>query len=69
MQNQTTCLNCGTGVEGRYCSDCGQAVHEPRGPLFGLGRELFSTVFDFDSRFLRSIGTLLSRPGLLGPAF
>lgn len=65
MQDQPTCLNCGTVVEGRYCSHCGQRLQEHRGPLMGLFREFFGTVFDFDSRFLRSMRTLLSRPGRL----
>jgi hypothetical protein len=56
-------------VEGQYCSHCGQPILEHRRPLWGLLREFFGTIFDFDSRFLSSLRTLLMKPGRLTQHF
>lgn len=59
------CENCGAPLYGEYCAQCGQ-------PLKGLVRhfssvigDFFDTVFNIDSRVLRTIGPLLFKPGLL----
>jgi hypothetical protein len=59
------CENCGTPLYGPHCHACGQ-------PIKGLVRhfssvlgDFFDTVFNIDSRVLRTIGPLLTRPGFL----
>jgi hypothetical protein len=65
MQENPTCPNCDAVAEGPYCSQCGQKQREPRGPLWGLFREFFGTVFNYDARFLKSLRILLIKPGQL----
>ena len=59
------CENCGAPLYGEHCYACGQ-------PTKGLVRQFSSilgdfldTVFNIDSRVLRTIGPLLARPGYL----
>jgi hypothetical protein len=59
------CENCGTPLYGPHCHACGQ-------PIKGLVRhfssvlgDFFDTVFNIDSRVLRTLGPLLTRPGFL----
>jgi hypothetical protein len=59
------CENCGAPLYGEHCHACGQ-------PTKGLVRhfssvlgDFFDTVFNIDSRVLRTIGPLLTRPGFL----
>jgi hypothetical protein len=59
------CENCGAPLYGDHCFACGQ-------PTKGLVRQFSSilgdfldTVFNIDSRVLRTIGPLLTRPGYL----
>lgn len=59
------CENCGVPLQGEHCHACGQ-------PTKGLVRhfssvigDFFDTVFNIDSRVLRTLGPLLTRPGFL----
>jgi hypothetical protein len=59
------CENCGVPLQGEHCHACGQ-------PTKGLVRhfssvlgDFFDTVFNIDSRVLRTIGPLLTKPGFL----
>lgn len=59
------CENCGVPLQGEHCHACGQ-------PTQGLVRHFSSvlgdfsdTVFNIDSRVLRTLGPLLTRPGFL----
>ena len=59
------CENCGVPLQGDHCHACGQ-------PTKGLVRhfssvlgDFFDTVFNIDSRVLRTLGPLLTRPGFL----
>ena len=59
------CENCGAPLYGEHCHACGQ-------PTKGLVRhfssvlgDFFDTVFNIDSRVLRTLGPLLTRPGFL----
>ena len=65
METSTTCLNCGHGIEGPFCSQCGQRAREPRGPLLDLLRDFLGAVLNLDSRFLGSLLTLVREPGRL----
>lgn len=59
------CSNCGAIVEEQFCSRCGQSLADHRRPLLGLLRDFFTTVFDLDARFLRSLRILCLQPGRL----
>lgn len=59
------CANCGTPLSGPYCHACGQPVRGMVRPLSGLLADLVDTVFNIDSRILRTLGPLLLRPGFL----
>ncbi|MCB1561238.1 MAG: DUF3667 domain-containing protein [Xanthomonadales bacterium] len=59
------CSNCGVALHGPHCHDCGQ-------PTKGLVRHFSSiigdfvdSVFDLDSRLLRTLWPLFGRPGFL----
>ncbi|MCE5231766.1 MAG: DUF3667 domain-containing protein [Mizugakiibacter sp.] len=59
------CANCGAPLSGPYCYACGQPVRGMVRPLSGLLADLVDTVFNIDSRILRTLGPLLLRPGFL----
>jgi hypothetical protein len=60
----THCANCGAPLADRYCGRCGQDSHASLS--FGhFLHELAEGLFHVDSKFWRTLRTLLSRPGLL----
>lgn len=60
------CVSCGAPLGGRYCSACGELdARERRLTLRAFLAESFRAVTDLDGRTLRSLRTLLGRPGLL----
>lgn len=59
------CLNCGAQTRGKFCPICGQRNDDFRRSIAVLGRELTEDVFSYDSRFYRTLGALLLRPGRL----
>lgn len=59
------CQNCGSPLAGRFCHDCGQR-HDPHPhSLRHFSLELFEGLSHADSRFWRTIWTLLAKPGQL----
>jgi hypothetical protein len=58
------CLNCGTPVEGRFCSACGQPAHVHR-TLGHVFEEFLHGVLHFDTKAWRTLPLLLFRPGKL----
>jgi hypothetical protein len=59
------CLNCGTPLRGQYCANCGQRSRTRLISLWQLLKEAFGDLFELDSRLWRTLGPLLSKPGLL----
>ena len=60
----THCANCGASLADRYCGRCGQDSHASLS--FGhFLHELVEGLFHVDSKFWRTLRTLLTRPGLL----
>lgn len=59
------CLNCGTPLQGPFCHYCGQPDKNFLRFFPVLLRELMEDLFDFDSRFMRTMKPLLFRPGKL----
>lgn len=61
-----TCKNCGIELKGPYCSECGQrAIDLQKRTFLNLLKEFFHAITDVDRKFLRSIGTLFLKPGLI----
>ena len=59
------CRNCGTPLLGPHCYACGQPVKglvRPLGSLFG---DLLDSVFNIDTRVLRTLPPLFAKPGFL----
>lgn len=63
MEPNTNCINCGTSVHTRFCSQCGQE-HPPKKLNFlTLYTDFQSKVYGFDGMFPRTIKELTLRPG------
>jgi hypothetical protein len=58
------CLNCGAMLEGRFCSQCGQAAH-PHRKLSHVIEELVHGLVHFDTKAWRTLPMVVFRPGTL----
>lgn len=63
------CANCGTELNGLFCSNCGQAAKSRRGPIWQVTAQFADDIFSIDSKVLTSLVTLLIKPGLLSARF
>ncbi len=59
------CENCGAPLYGEHCYACGQPTKGLIRQFSSILGDFFDTVFDIDSRVLRTIGPLMLRPGYL----
>ena len=59
------CENCGSPLYGDHCFACGQPTKGLVRHFSSILGDFFDTVFNIDSRVLRTIGPLLARPGYL----
>lgn len=62
---QATCRNCGSPLHGPHCYACGQPVKGLVRPLGNLFGDLLDSVFNVDTRILRTIPPLFAKPGFL----
>lgn len=70
MGEITHCANCATALTGSYCHQCGQKRIEHEDRRFAhLVAQFVHSLTDLDSRFWRSLRTLLFRPGRLSAAY
>jgi hypothetical protein len=60
-----TCQNCGSKLQGKFCSDCGQKDVDLRRPFFVLIHDFLESSFHLDHRVWRSLALVLWAPGLL----
>lgn len=59
------CLNCGTPLTGKFCSQCGQKDLPRRQAVGDLSLNFISSFFSFESKFFKTFGSLLFKPGIL----
>ena len=59
------CENCGTALTGEYCSACGQHAIDYRRSLWRVTIDALDSFLNWDTKFLKSVGVLLTRPGKL----
>jgi hypothetical protein len=57
------CANCGAPLTGPYCAECGQHAHQSSRAIGTLLHDAWHIVTHLDSRFWRTIGMLLAKPG------
>lgn len=65
-----SCPNCGHNFisdnsDNNYCPDCGQENNNPRVSLSRLVKEVIQSFVSFDSKFWRSVKSLLFSPGTI----
>jgi len=59
------CLNCGTLLNDRFCSHCGQDSKEFKRSVWNVFFQFFETFTDFDNKLWSSLGPLFFQPGML----
>ncbi|MBS0433050.1 MAG: DUF3667 domain-containing protein [Proteobacteria bacterium] len=63
--SSAACANCGAPLYGEYCYQCGQPVKGLIRHLSGVLGDVLDTLFNIDSRVLRTLPALYFRPGFL----
>jgi hypothetical protein len=58
----THCENCGAPLTGEYCAKCGQHAIDYRRSLVRVLIDAADSFFNWDTKFLKSIGVLLFKP-------
>lgn len=62
QQPLTHCENCGAPLTGEFCAKCGQHAIDYRRSLFRVLIDAADSFFNWDTKFLKSVGLLLVRP-------
>lgn len=57
------CANCGTALNGPFCSHCGQKASDTHRPFWWILGEFLDSVFGYDSRTFRTLWLLFAEPG------
>jgi hypothetical protein len=65
FRTETNCLNCGAEVTRKFCPECGQPNLETKENFFHLAGHFLADYFHFDSKFIRSVVPLFTKPGFL----
>lgn len=63
METTHACINCGSPVDARYCSQCGQVNPPKHLNLLTLYTDFQSRIYGFDGMFPRTLRDLTVRPG------
>ncbi|MBI1402065.1 MAG: DUF3667 domain-containing protein [Porphyrobacter sp.] len=58
------CANCGAGLTGHYCSECGQSAHVHRS-LAAIGHDIMHGVLHLDGKLFHTLPLLVFKPGQL----
>lgn len=64
-RSETNCLNCGADVKGKFCHECGQENLDVHENFFHMVGHFLADYFHYDSKFLRSVVPLFTKPGFL----
>lgn len=64
-RSENDCLNCGTTVPDKYCTNCGQENLELRENFLHLMLHSVGHYFHFESKFFNSLIPLFTKPGYL----
>ena len=59
------CANCGAGMQGEFCHECGQSIHSVLKPMHHMVEETVETVLHIDGRIVHTLPPLLLKPGFL----
>ncbi|MGH8092180.1 MAG: DUF3667 domain-containing protein [Chthoniobacterales bacterium] len=65
----THCEDCGAELHGNYCSNCGQVAVDYRRSFRHFIADVAESFLNWDSKFTKTIGLLLIRPGWLTNQF
>ena len=65
LRKEKNCLNCGSIVPERFCSQCGQENTEPKESFGYLLGHFFEDVTHYDSQLLTTLRDLIIKPGFL----
>jgi hypothetical protein len=65
----THCEDCGAELHGRYCSKCGQVAVDYHRSFRHVIAEVAESFLNWDSKFTKTIGLLVIRPGWLTNQF
>ncbi len=65
VRARPTCANCDAPMYGEFCAQCGQPKKGMIRHLTGILADFLDSVFNLDSRTLRTIGPLFYKPGHL----
>jgi hypothetical protein len=68
-QHSSKCPNCGREAGENYCPRCGQPTHLHDETFLSLVTHFFAHYFHYESKFWKTIGTLLTKPGELTIAY
>jgi hypothetical protein len=69
MTDSPRCKNCDVVIVGRFCHQCGQRDYQPKIAIWSLLRDGLEELFEVDGRMLRTVPSLLFRPGQLISAY
>lgn len=71
IENVKPCLNCLSSLEpqAQYCPACGQRVRDTPLPVREFLGDFLQDYFTVDSKFFRSVGMLLWKPGVMTSTF
>ncbi|HWT14498.1 MAG TPA: DUF3667 domain-containing protein [Patescibacteria group bacterium] len=69
VRTEPPCLNCGAPMHGDFCHQCGQPKKGMIRHLPGLIADFFDSVFNLDTRTVRTLGPLLVKPGFLSTEY
>jgi hypothetical protein len=61
----TVCQNCGSPLAGPFCAQCGQHAIPPRPTVRELAGDAWNELVGWDGKFLRTLRSLVMRPGEL----
>lgn len=69
LRKNPACLNCGTFVNERFCTRCGQENTEPKETVWHFVTHFVNDILHFDGKFFNTLKYLMFRPGYLSKQY